>query len=351
MSMIKSFAAHNQTVAVKTKAERRENSIFRKRPQDTVIISSSDVVAHNLTAKSTLKSGIDKAWAQKAFNESYISQMRLGLFSAGGLLVVGVTMFSGNLVGIVPDLAITGGLLPASLVATGGIVGLKKHLAVKWNKIVDRAISINSTFTKHWLKQRYSLEVSTQTLDDLATLLTLSEANRVHSFKDVTGNHFTFKSDENREFLVEKEVVNESKTVEYKPATVASLEVGKYNLSDVAKVKLNNIQTLFNRISEHDLDIESEHILSRVQSDLDKSLVLNEKAFALDPELYKDEGLVSILSGLESELTRIIDSEVASVQKELNIQASVVASRSYDRIEKETNASTVLGHELSTDKT
>jgi hypothetical protein len=269
----------------------------------------------------------------------------------------GAAASTAGFMAITNPLAITSPFL--AVAATAGVSILTLAGSLKAIKLKNRQTSAAHRHLQRlaeqgflqWLKSRYGIVISSKTSQKLAFLYTFGKRRdyNYESFEDsVTGQsytlwcsrstdqlsnviyalHVTRKGDQNNEALtlkerkrLEEEMLLDS--VQQKAKQVTKLipvdkNLSTHNKEAVSSSGVQKILTSLALLSEHSLDVETQHTVGRIRETLNDGLATYERIIAFGPNPKAEQKIVTLLHTLETETAALVQEQVNSLVKSLD---------------------------------
>lgn len=205
----------------------------------------------------------------------------------------------------------------------------KKKFQVLENKIAEKL----TTSMQLWLfaQMDYEAKISHETSKKI--ILEMIGKAPFINFTDVTGVKYILaqgKNDDGYELTVNKKAdKNESST---KNTPKFSKDVRKNSaLPATIPMKANQlrerIESRVDMLSGFALNVETEHAVARIASDMREALQSHQKLYTLTSGRKGAKNLVNVLTMLDGELSHLIEQESEQVVKELVVQENYVSAR------------------------
>ena len=268
----------------------------------------------------------------------------------------GAAATSASFMAIANPLAITS---PFLMVAT--IVGVSVLTLTGFLKAIKLKNRQNSAAHLHlqrlaeqgflqWLKSRYGIAISSKTSHKLAYLYTFGKNREFNyqSFEDsVTGQSYTLwcyhetdqlsnliytlkvrpKDDRYNETLTlekRKQLEEESllESVQQQASQITKLipvreSLNAHNEEVFSSSRVQKILTSLALLSEHSLDIETQHIVGRIRETLNNGLTTYKRIIAFGPNPQAEQEMVTLLQTLDREVSTLVKEQVSSLVKSL----------------------------------
>jgi hypothetical protein len=246
-----------------------------------------------------------------------------------------------------------------TLVATAGVSALTLTGSFKAIKLKNRKTSITHRHLQHlaeqsflqWLKNRYGIVISSKTSQNLASLYTFGKSHETNYkfFEDsVTGRKYLLRCDHKTDKLTNvtyylrvtlsddrfnealtlkerKRLEEESllESVQQKANQVTKLipvseNLGGHNEEVVSSSRVQKILTSLALLSEHSLNVETQHIVGRIRETLNDGLATYEHIIAFGPNPKAEQKIVTLLHTLETETAALVQDQVNSLVKSLD---------------------------------
>lgn len=246
-----------------------------------------------------------------------------------------VSLFTGipvSMMALFPISSLLSLLSGAAMVAIFALQMRFSFFSSRSNQLKQAIFERNLEAFIYWLKARYGI-VYDPTEDDQKWLNGLVSYGRFalykgeperRTFSDVNGRQFCLQYDWAGSLYVAEDTVS---TKEMKTVVVIHESNFSDSLPQEGLELFERVESKLTMVADWEMDTVSEHVVSRVKSDLNdlsKTVYALKRLGSVESE---SSMVVSVLAGLDNDLQNIIDSRTKDLKRELAGQVEWVQSR------------------------